>query len=60
MFLEGDFLAQSCANEFAFNFGIIMAAGWQLTAMVVVVVGVWAAARRPSAGFSRNPHCGRP
>lgn len=45
MFLEGDFFAQSCANEFAFNFGIMMAAIWHLTGMVVV--GVEAAARRP-------------
>ena len=38
MFLEGDFFAQSCANEFAFNFGIMIAAVWQLTGMVVVGV----------------------
>jgi uncharacterized protein len=38
MFLEGDFFAQSCANEFAFNFGIMMAAVWHLTGMVVVAV----------------------
>ena len=36
MFLEGDFFAQSCANEFAFNMGIMMAAVWYLTGMVVV------------------------
>lgn len=36
MFLEGDFFAQSCANEFAFNFGIMTAAIWHLTGMVVV------------------------
>lgn len=36
MFLEGEFFAQSCANEFAFNFGIMMAAVWHLTGMVVV------------------------
>ena len=36
MFLEGDFFAQSCANEFAFNMGIMMAAVWHLTGMVVV------------------------
>ena len=36
MFLEGDFFAQSCANEFAFNMGIMMAAIWHLTGMVVV------------------------
>jgi uncharacterized protein len=35
MFLEGDFFAQSCANEFAFNTGIMMAAVWHLTGMVV-------------------------
>ena len=35
MFLEGDFFAQSCANEFAFNFGIMIAAVWHLTGMVV-------------------------
>jgi hypothetical protein len=38
MFLEGEFFAQSCANEFAFNFGIMMAAIWHLTGMVVVGV----------------------
>ena len=36
MFLEGDFFKQSCANEFAFNFGVMMAAVWYLTGMVVV------------------------
>ena len=36
MFLEGDFFAQSCVNEFAFNMGIMMAAVWHLTGMVVV------------------------
>jgi uncharacterized protein len=36
MFLEGDFFAQSCANEFSFNMGIMMAAVWHLTGMVVV------------------------
>jgi len=40
MFLEGDFFAQSCANEFAFNMGIMMAAVWHLTGMVVVGVEV--------------------
>jgi uncharacterized protein len=39
MFLEGDFFAQSCANEFAFNMGIMMAAIWHLTGMVVVRIG---------------------
>ena len=38
MFLEGDFFKQSCANEFAFNMGIMMAAVWHLTGMVVVGV----------------------
>ena len=36
MFLEGDFFKQSCANEFAFNMGIMMAAVWHLTGMVVI------------------------
>jgi uncharacterized protein len=36
MFLEGDFFKQSCANEFAFNMGIMMAALWHLMGMVVV------------------------
>ena len=39
MFLEGDFIAKSCANEFAFNLGIMMAAIWQLTGMVVFRIG---------------------
>lgn len=34
MFLEGEFFKQSCANEFAFNMGILMAAVWHLTGMV--------------------------
>jgi len=38
MFLEGEFFKQSCANEFAFNMGILMAAVWHLTGMVVVGV----------------------
>lgn len=38
MFLEGDFFKQSCANEFAFNMGIMMAAVWHLTGMAVVGV----------------------
>lgn len=38
MFLEGEFFKQSCANEFAFNMGIMMAAVWHLTGMVVVGV----------------------
>ncbi|MCL7407343.1 hypothetical protein MWN63_15290 [Paradonghicola geojensis] len=35
MFLEGEFFKQSCANEFAFNMGIMMAAIWHLTVMVM-------------------------
>ena len=38
MFLEGEFFKQSCANEFAVNMGIMMAAVWHLTGMVVVGV----------------------
>jgi uncharacterized protein len=38
MFLEGEFFRQSCANEFAFNMGVMMAAVWHLTGMVVVEV----------------------
>ncbi len=38
MFLEGEFFKQSCANEFAFNMGVLMAAVWHLTGMVVVGV----------------------
>ena len=38
MFLEGEFFKQSCANEFAFNMGIMMAAVWYLTGMRVVGV----------------------
>ncbi len=38
MFLEGDFFAQSCANEFAFNMGIMMAAIWHLTGEVLVEI----------------------
>ena len=38
MFLEGEFFKQSCANEFAFSMGIMMAAVWHLTGMVVVGV----------------------
>ncbi|CUH61534.1 radical SAM/SPASM domain-containing protein [Thalassobacter stenotrophicus] len=40
MFLEGEFFKQSCANEFAFNMGIWMAAVWHLTGMVVGGVAV--------------------
>ena len=36
MFLEAEFFAQSCANEFALNMGIKLAAVWHLTGMVVV------------------------
>ena len=36
MFLEGEFFKQSCANEFAFNMGVLMAAAWHLTGMVMV------------------------
>jgi uncharacterized protein len=36
MFLDGEFFKQSCANEFAFNMGIMMAAVWHLTGMVLV------------------------
>ncbi len=39
MFLEGGIFAQSRTNEFAFNMGIIMAAVWHLTEMVVVRAG---------------------
>gem|GEM_PF-6339851 len=35
MFLEGEFFNQSCANEFAVNMGIMLAAVWHLTGMVV-------------------------
>ncbi|NRP31704.1 hypothetical protein XMV209_002972 [Aliiroseovarius sp. xm-v-209] len=38
MFLEGEFFKQSCANEFAFNMGVMMAAVWHLTGMRVVGV----------------------
>jgi uncharacterized protein len=38
MFLEGEFFKQSCANEFAFNFGIFMAAIFHLTGAVVIGV----------------------
>ena len=38
MFLEGELFAQSCANEFAFNMGILMAAVWHLTGMIVVQI----------------------
>ena len=38
MFLVGEFFKQSCANEFAFNIGIMMAAVWHLTGMAVVGV----------------------
>ena len=35
IFLGKIFFKQSCANEFAFNIGIIMAMVWHLTGMVV-------------------------
>lgn len=38
MFREGKFFKQCCANEFAFNMGIMLAAVWHLTGMVVVGV----------------------
>ena len=38
MFLAEEFFKQSCANEFAFKMGIMMAAVWHLTGMVVVGV----------------------
>jgi len=38
MFLEGEFFKQSCANEFAFNMAVLMAALWRLRGMVVVEV----------------------
>lgn len=38
MFLEGEFFTQSCANEFAFNMGVLMAAVWGMTGMRVVGV----------------------
>jgi uncharacterized protein len=44
MFLEGEFFKQSCANEFAFNMGVLMAAVWHVTGMVVV--GVYAVGAR--------------
>ena len=34
MFLEGNSFAQSRANEFAFNMGIMIAAIWHLTGML--------------------------
>jgi uncharacterized protein len=37
-FLSKIFFKQSCANEFAFNIGIIMATVWHLTGMRVVGV----------------------
>ena len=35
MFLEGEFFKLSCANEFAFNMGVLMAAVWGMTGMIV-------------------------
>jgi uncharacterized protein len=40
MFLEGEFFKQSCANEFAFNTGIMMAAIWHLTGMVAIGIAL--------------------
>jgi uncharacterized protein len=50
MFLEGEFFKQSCANEFAFNMGILMAAVWHLTGMVVVRVEALRKKAEPSYG----------
>lgn len=36
--LHREFFKQNCANEFAFNTGIMMAAVWHVTGMVVVGV----------------------
>lgn len=52
MFLEGEFFAQSCVNEFAFNMGVLMAAVWHLTGMVVV--GVEATGRVGQAGSAER------
>lgn len=38
MFLEGEFFRQSCVNEFAFNFGVMLAAVWHLTEALVQIV----------------------
>ena len=35
MFLEGEFFKQSCANEFAFNMAVLMAAIWHLSGGVL-------------------------
>ena len=35
-----DFFKQSCANELAFNMGIMMAAVWHLTGMVIVGLAI--------------------
>ena len=58
MFLEGEFFKQSCANEFAFNMGIMMAAVWHLTGMVVVGVETQAGQRSleaPNATIASAP-----
>jgi hypothetical protein len=56
MFLEGEFFKQSCANEFAFNMGIMMAAVWHLTGMVVIgaslAAGLTSVAKSSSAASS--------
>ena len=46
MFLEGDFFKQSCANELAFNMGIMMAAVWHLTGMAVVCARSYVISRK--------------
>lgn len=38
MFLDGALFEQNCANEFAFNFGILRAALWHLTGCLLVGV----------------------
>ena len=38
MFLDGALFEQNCANEFAFNFGILRAALWHLTGSLLVGV----------------------
>ena len=40
MFLEGDFFKQSCANEFAFNMGIMMAAVWGVTGEITTNIRI--------------------
>jgi uncharacterized protein len=38
MFLEGEFFAQSCRNEYAYNLGILRAALYHLTALILARV----------------------